>query len=277
MRRTQGFYQTQYEGSDYAGASYSRRIAADLTAFVRDQHLEGARVLDVGCGRGFLQDVVALWIGLDLSENAGRYAAKPFICAAAEQIPFRVGAFDLVWSVNFLEHSPDPEAVLGEIHRVLKPGGIVYLSPTWRVPPWRPQAYELRSYASLNVRGKATKLLLPLINFLWQRGYSWIPRRLLRELWFKIRAAPLALRYKAFAPNLHAFLLPDSDACASIDNHEVLLWLRSRGFRELEPRSMWQRALMPSGPVVLVKGSPTPAPRRPSATVRDIPESMEVR
>jgi ubiquinone/menaquinone biosynthesis C-methylase UbiE len=92
------------------------------------------RVLDVGCGGGSVAKAVKRArpdlevFGCDLSGSALKIAqANPesvdFRLATAERLPFRDGELDYVWIFDVLEHVDDPEAVLLEVARVLKPGG----------------------------------------------------------------------------------------------------------------------------------------------------------
>ena len=97
----------------------------------------GARVLDVGSGRG---DVAAMAArlgaevtGVDLSEAmiAIARAAHPglrFELAAAAALPFEGHAFDGVTMAFLLGHLAEPEAALHEAWRVLVPGGRLALA-----------------------------------------------------------------------------------------------------------------------------------------------------
>ena len=53
------------------------------------------------------------------------------IIGSADSIPYPDGAIDLVVSQEVLEHVSDPCLVLNEVHRVLRPGGIIYLQVPW--------------------------------------------------------------------------------------------------------------------------------------------------
>ena len=72
--------------------------------------------LNLGCGQ-FKKDG---FINLDMSE-----LCNPDILHDLENIPypFKNGAFDLIEADHVLEHLSDPFRVMGEIHRILKPGG----------------------------------------------------------------------------------------------------------------------------------------------------------
>jgi SAM-dependent methyltransferase len=54
--------------------------------------------------------------------------ASPYTCllADAHGLPFPTASFDGVWLQAVLEHALEPATVVAEVHRVLKPGGIVY-------------------------------------------------------------------------------------------------------------------------------------------------------
>jgi len=104
-------------------------IEEDLNDFIQKRNLASAKALDVGSGRGYLQDMVADYTGLDISPTASRFYHKPFVLGSATSMPLADNSFDLVWSIDVLEHVPNPEQALREIRRVAKDGAILYLSP----------------------------------------------------------------------------------------------------------------------------------------------------
>jgi ubiquinone/menaquinone biosynthesis C-methylase UbiE len=75
---------------------------------------------DAGVGTAILYDELNV-IGLDIYETR-----LVQIVADAHQIPLSDGSVDAVWIQAVLEHVLEPWAVVREIHRVLKPDGIVY-------------------------------------------------------------------------------------------------------------------------------------------------------
>jgi SAM-dependent methyltransferase len=97
---------------------------------------EGARTLEIGCGRGrwlrFFRDREAHPTGVDISPEAVSECVEQgldAIVASAEDLPFPADSFDLVVSVTVLLHLP-PESQLraaSELERVCRPGGAVLL------------------------------------------------------------------------------------------------------------------------------------------------------
>lgn len=85
--------------------------------FIRDY--EDGLILDCGAGlrRVYYDNVVNLEICSYPTTD---------VRAVGEQLPFRDGVFDAVFSFNVLEHVKDPFACANEIARVLKPGGRLY-------------------------------------------------------------------------------------------------------------------------------------------------------
>jgi len=90
----------------------------------------GARELDVLDVGGRIQPYRPLLAGRLLRYVAVDIRKTPLvnIVARGEQIPLESGQFDLVICTQVLEYVPDPAAVIGEIYRVLKPGGCLLLS-----------------------------------------------------------------------------------------------------------------------------------------------------
>jgi 2-polyprenyl-6-hydroxyphenyl methylase / 3-demethylubiquinone-9 3-methyltransferase len=97
----------------------------------------GKAVLDVGCGGGFLTESFARSgydvAGIDPSANsiaaAREHAAVSRLAidyrvASGECLPFAGSSFDIVSCCDVLEHVRDPNRVIGEISRTLKPGGV---------------------------------------------------------------------------------------------------------------------------------------------------------
>jgi SAM-dependent methyltransferase len=92
----------------------------------------GKRVLDLGCRSGaltrhFLEDNSV--VGLDVDANALAKAAalgiEPVRANVEETLPFDDGSFDAVVAGELLEHLQFPDALVAEIRRVLRPGGVL--------------------------------------------------------------------------------------------------------------------------------------------------------
>jgi len=91
-----------------------------------------ARVLDVGCGTGWLAEHFSDYTGIDGSPAAVDRAAergRNILLGDVDQpLPFSDADFDGVVLKDLLEHVADPVALVGEVHRVLRPGGRVFAS-----------------------------------------------------------------------------------------------------------------------------------------------------
>lgn len=208
-------------------AAQEYKILEKVTEFVTRHQLGKSKILDVGAGRGQLQDLVGDYTGLDISSSARRFYHKPFVQGSATAMPFQDNTFDAAWSVWVLEHVPNPEQMLREMRRVVKNGGLLYLRPAWDCTPWAAQGLDVRSYADLDWRGKLVKASIPPRRVLI--GFSKPPIRLLRYLWIRGSRTPSTLHYTKLEPNYEKFMEPDSDAVNSLDRHETALWFVSRG------------------------------------------------
>lgn len=91
------------------------------------------RLLDVGCGPGFLLSVAEArgWeaVGVDLNPWAVAHAREELGLdareVAVEDAGFEADRFDLVAMLDLIEHVPDPDALVGEAARVLRPEGVL--------------------------------------------------------------------------------------------------------------------------------------------------------
>ena len=100
---------------------------------------EGKKVLDIGCGGGFMSEAMAKLgarvTGIDPAADAIA-AAKAhsadtglsieYYVARGEDLPFSNDTFDYVVCVDVIEHVEDYHCMLDEIARVLRPGGIFF-------------------------------------------------------------------------------------------------------------------------------------------------------
>ncbi|WP_157250366.1 class I SAM-dependent methyltransferase [Nonomuraea typhae] len=120
------------------GDAYYTTLAADTAAqVVKYVDLGGRTVLDVGGGPGYFAREFrrrgARCVCVDV--NAGELAGGGLLGSALD-LPFRDGSVDVCFSSNVLEHVPDPWRMAGEMVRVTRPGGLVFLAYTNWLSPW---------------------------------------------------------------------------------------------------------------------------------------------
>lgn len=115
--------------------------------------LPGARVADVGCGGGLLSEALAKSgahvTGIDMGEKVIEIAQLHLHESRLEtpdlHVDYRVQSsaglassepesFDAVCCMELIEHVPDPEALVNDLARMVKPGGVVVMSTLNRTP-----------------------------------------------------------------------------------------------------------------------------------------------
>ncbi len=139
-----------YQPLDARSVSHWSDVArvADYVAHVPP---EARCVLDVGPGDGWPSLPVAralphvTVLGVDPSPRRARVCAENatrldlpnarFVVGDADRLPFTSGAFDAVLAASSLEEASEPMAVVRELARVLRPGGVLRASyQDWRLP-----------------------------------------------------------------------------------------------------------------------------------------------
>lgn len=91
---------------------------------------ERESVLDIGCGSSRIILDLPAAVGLDILQNKLRWLQaqhQRLVRGSGERLPFRDGSFAAVINSEVIEHVPDTPEVLGEMWRVLRPGGILIL------------------------------------------------------------------------------------------------------------------------------------------------------
>ncbi len=249
------FYDEQYVGSHYAAyAEPTKHPFFTVVKALLDKYGgRNGKWLEVGCGRGLLQDVVDDYTGVDLSSAVESFLHKPFCCAPVEALPFEDFIFDGVWSYAVLEHVDNPERALQEMRRVLKPGGILLLAPAWQCRPWASCDYAWKPYRDLGWRERFLKMLIPLRNSVLFRSLRLAPVRLFRFIMYRVCRAPTVFRCGALQPNYSEYRITDADARHSMDPFEAILWFRSRGDLVLSHSGWIQSFLVRTGTLVIQK------------------------
>jgi ubiquinone/menaquinone biosynthesis C-methylase UbiE len=121
----------ELEGDDALEHLHRYLMARDLAS--------GKVVLDIACGEGYgsamLAAVASHVIGVDISEQAIEHARRKYTHknlefreGRADAIPLAQNSVDLVVSFETIEHHDKHTQMIAEIHRVLRPGGLLLIS-----------------------------------------------------------------------------------------------------------------------------------------------------
>jgi ubiquinone/menaquinone biosynthesis C-methylase UbiE len=146
MTNSEPHHISETYGRTQMGAPLSSRTAEHHADFFLPYLSAGMRLLDIGCGTASItaglgrRVAPAISVGLDISMTRLRQARElgarrpdgrstislpRLVAADAYALPFSHGSFDAAYSHALLQHLGEPLRALGEIRRVLRPGGVV--------------------------------------------------------------------------------------------------------------------------------------------------------
>jgi SAM-dependent methyltransferase len=214
--------------------------------------LDGATVLDAGCGMGrYLRvagEMGARAVGMDLSgavEAARDLTADlPGVSVVRGDLlrpPFAAGTFDHIYSLGVLDHTPDPRAAFLSLARLLRPGGRIAI---WVYPRERPALEAIvRAHRAVSKR-LPLGVLLPLSRLTAPVGG--LKRRLMASPSRMVQRLGVALHLLTIGVSMHPD--PEVRVCDTLDWYaprflsrhtaeEVLGWFRDAGLTEIEDLS----------------------------------------
>ena len=181
QRKDNSFRRTSDQAACLGHPSYVWRAGQErrLGLVRRWVKLDGARILDAGCGVGmyteqfrrFSPRVVGVEVDLSVARQA-RTRIPDIVLAPAEALPFADGSFDVVFSHEVIEHVRDDRAAAAEMVRVAAAGGRIVLFCPNRLYPFETHGHYWR--------GRYHFGNTPLIN--------WLPNPLRNRLAPHVRA-----------------------------------------------------------------------------------------
>lgn len=257
MKRNVLFYNTddeQRHGRELGELPFYEHLLKQIIQTYLDD--SASVVVELGCGKGVLQFCHSRYVGIDLSYlMLKKYLKKRCVQADAEYIPLRSNSADLIFEVATLEHIPHPERCLAEIDRILRPGGIAVLAPTWFCRPWLVKGLHSCRFQELSWKEKLIFLTLPIRDNSLSKAAFVVPKRFVRELSYCLRrSSALPFRYRRLKPNMEEYLCHDSDAFSSMDPHMAVLYYLSRGYEVIDGSKSWlSRIFMRDRPVLVRK------------------------
>jgi SAM-dependent methyltransferase/uncharacterized protein YbaR (Trm112 family) len=147
LARSQG----RFEQDTLYGLTREQEERAFCEAYdLAPEQLRGKRILDAGCGDGFLLETLAdhgpELVGMDVNTAIEvahrRCSALPNVAVVQADIMkpcFAPASFDLVWCEGVIVHTPDPRRAFRSVSRLVRPGGQLYV---WVYPAAPRSVYQ---------------------------------------------------------------------------------------------------------------------------------------
>jgi len=228
-------------GADAKSAAHSYAPFVTFVEFVAPPRPFSSppSLLDVGCGCGWTSYCLANagynTTGIDLNTRGFEpppTAGLDFVEGNALALPFADSSFDVVTSLQCVEHLPDPELALREMLRVLRPGGTVIIVGPNLLSPVLPFKFLLREilYGKLIWRRTPTTPFHPYGNTVSEvlRSSFTVSARLLHKLF---NGKPdFLMRTPDSVPPFYA----DNDACYLCNPTDLMRFFAVNGLRTVK-------------------------------------------
>ena len=242
------------------GEAYS--TMNEIVSYLKKQLNNTSVVIEIGGGvyqqrSGNAHEHFKYYYPLDISYSSIKRYAEKFdkagIVADAKELPFKTNSIDCIFTHTFLEHPLEPEKVLEEITRVLKPGGIVIHNDAWFCRWWqRYGIVGLKKFSNMTFFEKMIWICAKFTEIPIIRISPIIINRIFNEI-LPRKKKQIELRYKKLTPNYKLHLGCDEDAASRIDPVDVMRFYESRDFYLINPLTLKQRILYPNKYIMLKK------------------------
>src|SRR5260221_2973003 len=133
--------------------SYTRESVNEILKYSKKKDL-----IDIGCGRmpyrKQLETKTRSYIGVDHPKVSQLYSpeTKPeILCDITKKIPVKNNIFDIAIMLEVLEYLENPKKTFSEIHRILKPGGILILTVPF-LYPLHDLPYDRNRYTDIQIK-----------------------------------------------------------------------------------------------------------------------------
>ena len=174
---------------DAVPKDHSRQVTSQYFAdeILRSKNIHN--VMDLGCGAGrsagyfLIKNPYIKWVGVDI-ESSPEVSSRSrtdgkFVTFNGADLPFNNNSFDMIFSNQVFQYVRYPRKLLGEIRRVLSPGGyfigsVSYLEPYTSMSTWNYTPYGFK--VLIEEAGMELKEIRPSIDAL-----TLIIRRILRH------------------------------------------------------------------------------------------------
>ncbi|MFH1280548.1 MAG: class I SAM-dependent methyltransferase [Candidatus Beckwithbacteria bacterium] len=150
------------------------------------------KFLDIGCGDGVLlylisQKTKAQLFGIDSDSDSLKTAKSKvnakFFQASAYKLPFKTQSFDIVIASEIIEHLKNPEKMLSEIKRVLKPKGLSLITTPVKLFPKPEDPMHVQEFSTSDLNNLLTKYFSKVII---KTSHPYLIKKIYTTPWFKI-------------------------------------------------------------------------------------------
>ncbi len=158
-RATPEFWDRQWEDEQLKKSILAGAKEHFVSGITKEYLKRGARILEGGCGKGqYVYSLVSkgyLAQGVDFAEKTVRQINTllpdlTITLGDVRKLDFDEATFDGYWSLGVIEHFPEGyESIAKEMHRVLKPGGYLFLTFPY-MSPLRKLKASLGTYPLFN-------------------------------------------------------------------------------------------------------------------------------